>query len=668
MDENRFDNLTRTLAAGASRRTILRALAGGVVAAVAAVARHDDGEAAKCGREGESCGCCKPGLTCTGGACCPDDRVCGGACCPAGYTCQGGTCVRAGKGNGSPGGCPTGQAPCNGGCVAITSDVTNCGACGYACPVSTDPCLFAVCAGGFCGFAATNEGGTCAGDGNRCFGGHVCQSGGCVGTNPITCAASDQCHVAGECNPADGLCSNPYADLGITCETGNLCTDDACDGQGACIVGTDVVTPNCPVPNQCQVSVSCNPANGHCDQIVNQNSSFPCGAGPSCADGMQHAQDACDGGGTCIPGANTSCGLFVCGTTSCRTTCGSDADCVGAAHCDGGVCMGDGANGAACDEASDCQSGFCNSVSAYCCGQNCAAGVDCTGPGFTCGVPPCGAVGQACCAGEVCNGGAHCDSGSCVANLANGQPCYENSDCQSGICNATSGICCGQSCGAGVACVGAGSTCDDPTCGGPGQACCAGNACDSGACSRNFRCEPCGDDWYQICCFDSHNVPHCNGGLFCPDGACWPAECGGPNEACCEGTRCQNGLFCDAGQVCRVPCGGNGQVCCAGGTCGGGLTCDGQVCRPCGTQNLPCCAGDVCGTGLECGASFSGNLTQCVSNCGGSGEICCREEGAAVCDAGLECNSHARCVADGCGGPGQECCYLRECDEGTVQH
>ena len=62
MDENRFDNLTRSLAAGASRRTLLRTLAGGLAAAVTAVARPDDGEAAKCGREGEPCGCCRPGL------------------------------------------------------------------------------------------------------------------------------------------------------------------------------------------------------------------------------------------------------------------------------------------------------------------------------------------------------------------------------------------------------------------------------------------------------------------------------------------------------------------------------------------------------------------------------------------------------------------------------
>src|SRR2546422_5636350 len=34
-----------------------------------------------------------------------------------------------------------------------------------------------------------------------------CQSGTCVGANPVTCTASDQCHVAGTCDPVTGTCS-----------------------------------------------------------------------------------------------------------------------------------------------------------------------------------------------------------------------------------------------------------------------------------------------------------------------------------------------------------------------------------------------------------------------------------------------------------------------------
>ena len=44
------------------------------------------------------------------------------------------------------------------------------------------------------------------------------------GANPVTCTASDQCHVAGTCNPATGACSNPPAPNGTACNDGNACT------------------------------------------------------------------------------------------------------------------------------------------------------------------------------------------------------------------------------------------------------------------------------------------------------------------------------------------------------------------------------------------------------------------------------------------------------------
>ena len=37
----------------------------------------------------------------------------------------------------------------------------------------------------------------------------TCEAGVCTGANPVVCTASDQCHVAGTCNPSSGTCSNP---------------------------------------------------------------------------------------------------------------------------------------------------------------------------------------------------------------------------------------------------------------------------------------------------------------------------------------------------------------------------------------------------------------------------------------------------------------------------
>src|SRR5215469_1066679 len=42
-----------------------------------------------------------------------------------------------------------------------------------------------------------NTNGTACNDGNACTQTDTCQAGVCVGSNPVVCAASDQCHVGG---------------------------------------------------------------------------------------------------------------------------------------------------------------------------------------------------------------------------------------------------------------------------------------------------------------------------------------------------------------------------------------------------------------------------------------------------------------------------------------
>lgn len=46
-------------------------------------------------------------------------------------------------------------------------------------------------------------------DGNACTQADSCQVGTCTGGTPVVCSASDQCHDAGTCNAATGVCSNP---------------------------------------------------------------------------------------------------------------------------------------------------------------------------------------------------------------------------------------------------------------------------------------------------------------------------------------------------------------------------------------------------------------------------------------------------------------------------
>jgi hypothetical protein len=132
----------------------------------------------------------------------------------------------------------------------------------------------------------TNNTASCD-DGNACTQTDTCQSGACVGSNPVTCTASDQCHVAGACNSATGICSNPDAANGTSCNDGNLCTQtDTCE-SGAC-VGANPVT--CSASDQCHTGGTCNSITGICTN-PNAVDGTTCNDGNACTIG-----DTCNGG------------------------------------------------------------------------------------------------------------------------------------------------------------------------------------------------------------------------------------------------------------------------------------------------------------------------------------------------------------------------------------
>jgi probable HAF family extracellular repeat protein len=51
---------------------------------------------------------------------------------------------------------------------------------------------------------------------------------------PTACSASDQCHLAGTCNPTTGTCSNPAKLNGTTCDDGNPATQNETCQLGTC--------------------------------------------------------------------------------------------------------------------------------------------------------------------------------------------------------------------------------------------------------------------------------------------------------------------------------------------------------------------------------------------------------------------------------------------------
>jgi hypothetical protein len=106
------------------------------------------------------------------------------------------------------------------------------------CPQPTTTCQTATCVGGTCGFANAGQGGACD-DGDKCTIASVCLNGVCQAGVPIVCTPADVCHVAGVCDPATGVCSNPAAPNGTPCGLGT------CQG-GVCV---DPCTPNpCNTP------------------------------------------------------------------------------------------------------------------------------------------------------------------------------------------------------------------------------------------------------------------------------------------------------------------------------------------------------------------------------------------------------------------------------------
>ena len=177
-----------------------------------------------------------------------------------------------------------------------TKDIDRCE--GVVC-TPLDQChVTGVCnpATGVCSNPAAADGTICN-DGNACTQTDTCQSGSCTGGNPVVCSALDQCHVVGACNTATGVCSNPAAPDGSSCNDGNACTQtDTCQ-SGSCTGGNRVV---CNALDQCHVAGVCDTSTGTCSNPEAPN-------GTTCSDG-----NACTRTDTCQSGSCTASNPVVC--------------------------------------------------------------------------------------------------------------------------------------------------------------------------------------------------------------------------------------------------------------------------------------------------------------------------------------------------------------------
>jgi hypothetical protein len=271
------------------------------------------------------------------------------------------------------------------------------------------------------------------------------------------------CGGPGECDSAscvDGFCCESLCDPS---DPANLCM--ACNVAGheghcfAAPAGSDPHQQCEPDPvASCGKDGLCD-GNGACRRYP---AATVCGS-PSCAAGSVTAAPVCDGNGTCVGGAVTSCAPYVCASaTACATNCTApDVGCAPPAVCTNGSC-GKRASGQPCMQPSDCASNFCAPPGVCCdaaCTGNCQACNLAGQPPGHCAplangtqCAPATCMGDSKLSARTCDGAGTCqpakatDCTPYTCNLGNAscfaKPCAGNQQCAAGhTCNSGSGKC-----------------------------------------------------------------------------------------------------------------------------------------------------------------------------------------------------------------------------------
>ena len=188
--------------------------------------------------------------------------------------------------------------PCNDNSACTHTDTCQAGECTgsdlVVCTASDQCHDIGTCnpSNGVCSNPAKVNGAACD-DGNGCTQTDTCTAGACHGANPVVCLPLDPCHRAGTCNTGTGVCSNPTALDGSSCDDNNACTRaDSCHA-GIC-TGADPVT--CPASDQCHAAGVCSASTGQCGAA-------PLPDGTVCDDGDANTEGDVCRDGTCQGGA-----------------------------------------------------------------------------------------------------------------------------------------------------------------------------------------------------------------------------------------------------------------------------------------------------------------------------------------------------------------------------
>ncbi len=564
---------------------------------------------------------CNAGLVCSGGVCarCPGTlAACDGFCvditsnasncglcgraCAEGQGCVAGSCVLS---------CAPGLVPCGMDCAQRLSDPMNCGSCGRVCIVAH---ATAACAGGVCGPGQCDPGfGDC--DGNR--------ANGCETSTTDDLANCGACGaVCAPSRAATSICSSGVCRV-LTCRMGYAdCDGDAANG---CEVDLNTNAAHCgSCPNVC-------PGGGACSAGRCQTSSCPSGSAECMPDSVTCETNvtsdpmncgAC--GNVCsLPNAMSQCARSTCAVTACNGGYG-DCDMMAANGCETDTrasLSNCGACGAACNLAN---------ASGACVGGRCAI--------------------------AACNDG----YGDCDANPANG--CETDLNASPANCGACASACTAQNatascvagrCGVGV-CNAGFADCDmNPA-----------NGCEADTATSDSNCGACG----TVCALPNA-ASSCAMGV-CTLGACRDgfADCDMNPANGCEVDLRTDAAHCGA---CATSCViANGMPACAAGRCAVGtcnmgfadcdmnpangcevdLTSSSQSCGRCGNAcgSVQICSAGTCRTGCASGLTMCGSscvdTRVSVSNCGGCGRMCpARPNASASCaggTCGIVCNTN----------------------------
>jgi hypothetical protein len=230
-----------------------------------------DNPCAGAGSDGVACDdgdACTTGDHCSAGACVATPVVCTALdqCHDVG-TCSAGVCSNPAKANGATctdgNGCTQTDVCAGGSCVGsnpvVCTAQDECHTVG-SCTPST----------GLCTQPAKADGVACNADDSACTPTDTCQTGVCTAdtAHAVVCPAPGVCHTQGACIASTGLCSNPVAVAGTSCSDDNACTGsplDACDANGACVAGAPVTctaSDVCHVAGACDTVLGCNGASG----------------------------------------------------------------------------------------------------------------------------------------------------------------------------------------------------------------------------------------------------------------------------------------------------------------------------------------------------------------------------------------------------------------------